>query len=736
MRHASALAIAVLLLLAGGRAPSSSWAQEQAPQFRAGAEVVVLDVVVRDAKGRTVKDLAPGELTVFEDGVPQQVVSFRLRAAGEETPAPEPPPAPAAAAPPASTARDDGGARANLVTLVFDQLGPDGRRIARQAGLALAGLTEREDLLVSVFQVRESLRLVQQFTSERRLVENGVREATGELNTQYTNATDSLKEAADAEAEVRRRLESMGAITSAGQMVTAASLGQQADMARMAVDALRLTQSLQREQQGQSSLYSLLALSRQQQRLAGRKTILFFSEGIQVPPSLEHVLRSAISEANRANVSVYAIDARGLTDARRFEATRETLEQAAAASRQEQMRGPVGPVTREEVFALENAESALRMDVQGALQDLAEGTGGSLIADTNDVGSAIQRAVGDMRGYYELVYAPANLQYDGRFRRIEVKTTRANVRVQARSGYFALPPGEGTATFPYEVDLLRAFRLHPLPEAFAVRTLPFRFGPEKGAIRHTLVVEIPLAGLTFEPDENGETDRAHFDPGRRARRDRGGGSEVLGRLAGVPAPRAARRAPPRQRRFRALVHRAARPLHARDRRRRPADEALQREPLVAARRAAAGGPERERPRAHQAGRGGAVGRARERRPLPPGRRAARAVADGAAAAAAGGALGVRRRLPAAGRPDRRAARVRPRGTARRPVALGAARAGRFGARGLRGCRAHADARAGALRAPAAVQAQGPGGAAEGPLHDRGLARGPPPADEDQEENPP
>ena len=73
-----------------------------------------------------------------------------------------------------------------------------------------------------------------------------------------------------------------------------------ADMARMAVDALRLTQTLQREQQGHSSLYSLLALSRQQQRLAGRKTILFFSEGIQVPPTLEHVLSAAISEANRA----------------------------------------------------------------------------------------------------------------------------------------------------------------------------------------------------------------------------------------------------------------------------------------------------------------------------------------------------------------------------------------------------------------------------------------------------
>jgi VWFA-related protein len=393
---------------------------------------------------------------------------------------------------------------------VFDQLGPDGRRVSRHAGLALAGLTEKEDLLVSVFQIRESLKLVQQFTDQRRLAEAAVRGATGEVNTQYTNATERLQEAASAEADVRRQLESMAGVNSAAEASRAASLGREADIARMAVDALRLTQTLQREQQGHSSLYSLLALAKQQQRLAGRKTILFFSEGIQVPPPLEHVLRAAISEANRANVSVYTIDARGLSDAKRFESVRQTLEQAAAASQRQMTSDGFGAVTREEVFALENAESALRMDVQGALQDLAEGTGGTLIADTNDVGSAIRRAVGDMRGYYEIVYVPTNLAYDGRFRRIEVRASRPGVRVQARSGYFAVPPGEGSATFAYEVDLLRALRQYPLPESLAVRALPFRFGPERGEIRHTLVVEIPLAGIAFEADDRGDTDSAHF----------------------------------------------------------------------------------------------------------------------------------------------------------------------------------------------------------------------------------
>ncbi len=503
-RRRLVVALGLALLAGGARAQPPTQAREEPPQFRTGAEVVVLDVVVRDRKGRTVRDLQPSEIQVFEDGVPQEPVSFRLQAAGQEPPA-------AAPGAPAPGARAGEVVHANLVTLVFDQLGPMGRPVARKAGLALARLADRPDLLVSVFQVRESLRLVQQFTTDRDLIEKAVEDATGTVNTQYTDATEFLTDAVAKDREAQQRLEStMQSVSGVQGATIIARLGRDADIARMTVDALRLTQSLQREQQGHSSLYSLLALSRQQQRLAGRKTILFFSEGIQVPPQLEHVLRSAISEANRANVSIYAVDARGLGDSRTFDSTRQTLQEAALASQRTMSRQGAGPVTREEVLAPETAENALRMDVQGALADLAVGTGGTLIANTNDVARGIERAVGDLQGYYELVYAPTNPAYDGRFRRIEVKVSRKDAVVQARSGYFALPPGEGTATFPFEVDLLRVLRRHPLPEEFPVNARLFRFGPEAGGLRHTLVVELPLAGIDFQADERGEADRAHF----------------------------------------------------------------------------------------------------------------------------------------------------------------------------------------------------------------------------------
>ena len=506
------------LLLGASHPPGPSlFAQEATPEFRAGAEVVVLDVVVRDQRGNTVRDLRPDEIRIYEDGIEQELVAFRLRAAGRVSEAPDD-------AEPGRTGTnrqseglaeetgpaDEDARHVNLVTLVFDQLGPDGRRIAREAGLALAGITDRDDLLVSVFKVGESLALVQQFTAERELVREAVMAATGAVNTHYSGATEDLVAAVERDRQAQELLDQTIAVGSTESGARAGQLGQLADLTRMAVDSLRFTQTLQREQQGNASLYSLLALSRNQQRLAGRKTILYFSEGLQVPTSLEHVLRQAISEANRANVSIYTVDARGLVVDPRLESTRDTLRQSRVALERQANRRGMGAVSKEEVLALDTAEMALRMDVQGALTDLAHGTGGTLIADTNSVGPAIERAVGDMRGYYELVYAPTNPAYDGTFREIEVKVSRPDTRVQSRSGYFALPPGEGTATFAYEVDLLRVLRRYPLPVDFALRATPFRFGPEPEGIRHTLVLEVPLAGLTFESDERGDADQVHL----------------------------------------------------------------------------------------------------------------------------------------------------------------------------------------------------------------------------------
>jgi VWFA-related protein len=494
--------LAALLMLLAAAAPTRGQDPPPAFQgrvFRAETEVVLLDVVVRDKKGRTVRDLRADEVEVIEDGVKQEITSFRLLDAA----------APGRATQPTATPAEAEGRYVNLVTLVFDQLGTDGRRLARQAALDLLKLEDRPDLFLSVFQMSDSLRLLQQFTAEREPLREAVKRATGDVNTQYTSATDELVRASAEADEARRRLEGAAQSVGAAGPGAVAQLSVEAAMATMTLNALRMTQTLQREQQGRSSLFALLALAKQQQPLAGRKTIIFFAEGLQTPPTLEHVLKAAISEANRANVSIYAVDARGLLTSNALAASGEALRQAANASLQQQMDGSGRAVTREEVMIADTAESSLRMDVQGALADLAVSTGGALIGNTNDMRTGLERALQDLSGYYELVYSPTNREYDGHFRKVALKVSRPGVTVQTRTGYFALPPGEGTASFPFELALLKALRATPPPQELPFRARAFRFGYEQGRLRHTLVLELPLGNVAFEGAEKGQ-DRAHF----------------------------------------------------------------------------------------------------------------------------------------------------------------------------------------------------------------------------------
>ena len=78
-RMAVSVVSGVLLVasFAAAQPPPAPQAPEAAPRFVSGAEVVALDLVVRDKKGKLVTDLQEGEVQVLEDGVPQKLTSFR-----------------------------------------------------------------------------------------------------------------------------------------------------------------------------------------------------------------------------------------------------------------------------------------------------------------------------------------------------------------------------------------------------------------------------------------------------------------------------------------------------------------------------------------------------------------------------------------------------------------------------------------------------------------------------------
>jgi VWFA-related protein len=121
--------------------------------------------------------------------------------------------------------------------------------------------------------------------------------------------------------------------------------------------------------------------------------------------------RNIFGEANRANVSFYPIDPRGLPV---FDT-------------------PIGP---EPPLPPEADYAQLKQRTE-SLHTLAINTDGLALVNSNDLTKQIRRIADDLTSYYLLGYYSTNSKLDGRFRFIKVRSKRPGVEVRSRRGYSA-----------------------------------------------------------------------------------------------------------------------------------------------------------------------------------------------------------------------------------------------------------------------------------------------------------
>src|SRR5438094_9087403 len=152
---------------------------------------------------------------------------------------------------------------------------------------------------------------------------------------------------------------------------------------------------------------------------------------------MEEPFKSVISAANRSNVSFYAVDARGLTTGSASSGAMNTLNRAARASQDQMANDGSQAVRPDEAKLYDTSSESTRANTQNTLANLAESTGGMLIANTNDVGTPLRKLAEDIQTYYEIGYVPEIKSYDGSFRKIAIKMNSSDLRVQSRSGYIA-----------------------------------------------------------------------------------------------------------------------------------------------------------------------------------------------------------------------------------------------------------------------------------------------------------
>jgi VWFA-related protein len=409
--------------------------------------------------------------------------------------------------------------RPQVIAFVFDRLSADARNTAHKAAMTYLDKGHVEGDLVAVFAIDLALRTIQPFTREPSLIRVGLERAASQANTAFSNdreqtrqLVDSLSAAEDATAGAAGAAPSGPGASSSGSgmgsAMGAAAMNQAIN--RIQVGMQRTFESLERDQQGYASTNGLLSVVSGLKSLPGRKTVVFFSEGLVVPANVQSQFRSVIHSANRANVSVYAMDAGGLRSQSMNAETKNEMLQA-AARRMRQVQGTTqGETTRADGImsrSLERNEDLLRLNPEGPLGQLANETGGFLIHDTNDATSAFRRIEEDMRFHYLLGYSPSNESYDGKFRTISVKVSRPGVQVQTRQGYFAVRAAESAPLRSFEAPALAQLDAARRPHAFPLESVALSFPTPKQPGLVPVLVRVPGSAVTYQfekQDKNGK----------------------------------------------------------------------------------------------------------------------------------------------------------------------------------------------------------------------------------------
>ena len=100
---------------------------------------------------------------------------------------------------------------------------------------------------------------------------------------------------------------------------------------------------------------------------------------------------------------------------------------------------PVQPIMLD---SPDNVGGGNGMESRAALEELADLTGGRPTS-SKDFGAAVRQAVTDARTSYQLGYYAPPGNWDGKFHKLRITCTRKGVRIQARSGYYALQEPSG-----------------------------------------------------------------------------------------------------------------------------------------------------------------------------------------------------------------------------------------------------------------------------------------------------
>ncbi|HSS95849.1 MAG TPA: VWA domain-containing protein, partial [Terriglobales bacterium] len=408
--------IAVSLVYAQGNI-SSTTETSQTPVFRSSSRLVLMDVIATDAKGGIVSGLTAKDFTVFEDGKQQKIWGFSAHT-DPKTPALSSRPV---ELPPNQFTNITTAQRFDrpITIILLDTLNTTitDQTVARQEMMKfLKNLPPGER--VALFGLSSHLRMVQGFSGDSQALIRAATALMAKSSAHLVTHADREDNAASVDA------------------LTAGLDARSAEEVRDTLErAISMEEAFHGEERIETTLQAINALTRAVGGYPGRKTLLWLSADFpfRLGPDfaahkLEHFMHDYTKEIKQtqsaladAQISVYPIDIRGL----------------ATVGFESSSSNNITPGSMH--------DQVVEMYVSHqAMNDIARETGGEAYYNMNDIRGAMALAVADEARYYTLAYIPVNHDWDGKYRKIEIKAATKGLRLSYRRGYFATEKNELT----------------------------------------------------------------------------------------------------------------------------------------------------------------------------------------------------------------------------------------------------------------------------------------------------
>ena len=484
---------------------------------RISTSLVQTDVVVTDSKNQIIPDLTVDDFKVFENGKKQEVRFLEFvstdaspRTEGELSVGGSPVEPEIARNLSSSELRRVFAFVVDDLTIPVEDVEP-----TRKMLMNFIDNQMREGDLVAIVRVIGGGGILQQFTSDKRILRRAISHITVQPHA-YSAFNNTMMSADRLRTELLQAAESEGAqYPEPGISSENSNLDATEDGTTRGLRAL-------------ATLVTAGEVIKSMKMLPGRKNLILLSGGLPLSEAgptqvmvggapvtlvesryylgnVSQLMRQLTDRASRAGVVINTMDIRGLKATRGVARFTDPGNEATSALFGGRSGGTgfgrgVNPGT------FDNLSLDTISGHQG-LQLLAETTGGVSVINSENFAEGLERVMA-RSSYYLIAYQPSE-SFDGKYHKLEIKVNRPGAKVYTRQGYYAIPDAPAKSLTKEQKIVQAAMSPLAKREVNLAGNIQYRFTPDNQAD-----IDINLAidpkTLTFTQDESGKS-KVTFD---------------------------------------------------------------------------------------------------------------------------------------------------------------------------------------------------------------------------------